>query len=167
MHPEVAVIPAARPRRPARCQDVAIHRQWGLLDLRRQQRDQQTVGRVYAQCLRTSRRDRTATLKPQLDDDDGHRYASPDARRRPTVWSVVLSAFHVRTLKSSLLRLPSEDLCYAFNLIRFPMTKSTVEIARLIEDNRATYERIRDAGGTLYLPVRGTTGSTISDPITP
>ena len=63
---------------------------------------------------------------------------------------VVLSAFRASTIQSPLLRLPSEDLCYAFNLIRFPTTKSTVEIARLIDDNRAAYERIRDAGGTLY-----------------
>jgi hypothetical protein len=80
---------------------------------------------------------------------------------------VVLSTFRAQTIKSQLLRLPSEDLCYAFNLIRFPTTKSTVKIARLIDDNRAAYERIRDAGARYILLVRSrcrrTTGSTISD----
>jgi len=41
-------------------------------------------------------------------------------------------------------------LCYAFNLVRVPSTGDAGEIARLIEDNRALYGRIRDAGGTLY-----------------
>ena len=63
---------------------------------------------------------------------------------------IVLSAFRVGTVTSPLLRLPSEDLCYAFNLIRFPTTNSTAEIARLIENNRTAYARIRAAGGTLY-----------------
>ena len=62
----------------------------------------------------------------------------------------MLSAFGRRPINSPLLRLPSDDLCYAFNLVRVPTTDSAPEIDRLMEDNRAIYKRVRDAGGTLY-----------------
>jgi cytokinin dehydrogenase len=62
---------------------------------------------------------------------------------------IVLSAFR-RRISSPLLHLPSDDLCYAFNLIRMPTTDSTADVARLIDDNRAIYARVRNAGGTLY-----------------
>jgi cytokinin dehydrogenase len=61
-----------------------------------------------------------------------------------------LSAFQRRAITSPLLRLPSDDLCYAFNLIRIPTTNSAAEVIRLIDDNRAIYTRLRAAGGTLY-----------------
>jgi FAD/FMN-containing dehydrogenase len=61
-----------------------------------------------------------------------------------------LSAFPRRSITSPLVRLPADDLCYAFNLVRIPATDDAREIARLVEDNRAFYSRIRDAGGTLY-----------------
>jgi cytokinin dehydrogenase len=48
------------------------------------------------------------------------------------------------------LRLPADDLLYAFNLVRIPTTDAVAEAARLIDANRAIYERVRAAGGTLY-----------------
>jgi hypothetical protein len=63
---------------------------------------------------------------------------------------VVLSAFRRRSVTSPLLRLPADELCYAFNLIRIPTTGSTAEADRLVAANRAAYERVRSAGGTLY-----------------
>jgi FAD/FMN-containing dehydrogenase len=61
---------------------------------------------------------------------------------------VVVSAFPGRSVTSPLLRLPADDLCFAFNLIRIPATGDTAD--RLVADNRAVYERVRAAGGTLY-----------------
>jgi FAD/FMN-containing dehydrogenase len=49
-----------------------------------------------------------------------------------------------------LLRLPTDDLCYAFNLVRIPTSADTTEADRLVKANQSTYERIRAAGGTLY-----------------
>jgi FAD/FMN-containing dehydrogenase len=67
-----------------------------------------------------------------------------------TFGQVVLSPIRRRALGSPLLRLPADDLCYAFNLIRVPASDDAVEAAGLLTDNRAAYERIRDAGGALY-----------------
>jgi FAD/FMN-containing dehydrogenase len=63
---------------------------------------------------------------------------------------VSLSAFPRRSVTSPLARLPADDLCYAFNLVRMPATADSGTISRLIEDNRDLYQRIREAGGTLY-----------------
>lgn len=63
---------------------------------------------------------------------------------------VVLSAFARDAVSSPLVRLPADRLCYAFNLIRVPSTDVDSEAARLVAANRAIYERVRDAGGTLY-----------------
>jgi FAD/FMN-containing dehydrogenase len=63
---------------------------------------------------------------------------------------VVLSAFRTKAVTSPLLRLPEDDLSYAFNLIRVPTTDAEDEAKRLVEANRAIYERVRAAGGTLY-----------------
>ncbi|WIM11268.1 FAD-binding protein [Enhydrobacter sp.] len=72
---------------------------------------------------------------------------------------VSLSAIPRRSITSPLARLPADDLCYAFNLVRIPATDDAREIARLVEDNRAFYGWIREAGGTLYpvsaLPMTG------------
>ena len=51
---------------------------------------------------------------------------------------------------SPLLRLTPDRLCFTFNLMRFPPTDSLAEARRLVEANRAVYERVRDAGGTPY-----------------
>lgn len=67
-----------------------------------------------------------------------------------TFGQVVLSAFRRQAVTSPLLRLPEDDLAYAFNLVRIPTTDDIVEANRLVQANRAIYERIRAAGGTLY-----------------
>lgn len=63
---------------------------------------------------------------------------------------VGLSAFHRQTVATPLLRLPTDDLCYAFNLVRIPATAEFAETDRLVKANQSTYEGIRAAGGTLY-----------------
>ena len=63
---------------------------------------------------------------------------------------VVLSPIRRQAISSPLLRLPSDSLCYAFNLIRFPTTDDANEASRLVAANKAAYQRVRDAGGTLY-----------------
>lgn len=63
---------------------------------------------------------------------------------------VAVSAFCGRSVTSPLLRLPADDLCFTFNLIRVPATADTAD--RLVADNRAVYERVRTEGGTLYPP---------------
>jgi len=67
-----------------------------------------------------------------------------------TFGQVVLSAFRRQAVTSPLLRLPADDLSYAFNLVRFPTTDDPAEADRLVKANRAIYERVRAAGGTLY-----------------
>jgi cytokinin dehydrogenase len=61
---------------------------------------------------------------------------------------VVVSAFRRRSVTSPLLRLPTDDLCFTFNLIRIPATGDTAD--ELVAANRAGYERVWAAGGTLY-----------------
>jgi cytokinin dehydrogenase len=61
---------------------------------------------------------------------------------------VVVSAFRRRSVTSPMLRLPADDLCFTFNLIRIPATADTAD--QLVAANRAVYERVRAAGGTLY-----------------
>ncbi len=63
---------------------------------------------------------------------------------------LVLSAFRREAVTSPLLRLPADNLCFAFNLLRIPTTDDAAEADRLVTANRATYERIRSVGGTLY-----------------
>ena len=63
---------------------------------------------------------------------------------------VVLSPIRRSAISSPLLRLPADELCYAFNLIRIPATDDADEASRLVDANRAAYERVRIAGGTLY-----------------
>jgi FAD/FMN-containing dehydrogenase len=67
-----------------------------------------------------------------------------------TFGQVTLSAFRRPTPGSPLLRLPTDDLVYAFNLVRIPAANAAAEADRLVKANRAVYERIRAAGGTLY-----------------
>ena len=67
-----------------------------------------------------------------------------------TFGQVVLSAFRRPAVTGVLPRLPADDLVYAFNLVRIPTTDAVVEAARLMKANRAIYERVRAAGGTLY-----------------
>ena len=67
-----------------------------------------------------------------------------------TFGQVVLSAFRRPAATSPLLRLPADNLLYAFNLVRIPTTDAVAEADRLVTANRAIYERVRAAGGTLY-----------------
>ena len=46
--------------------------------------------------------------------------------------------------------MPADDLCYAFNLVRIPATSDASEANRLVDANKATYGRVKAAGGTLY-----------------
>ena len=56
----------------------------------------------------------------------------------------------MQAIASPLLRLPADRLVYAFNLVRFATTKNLAEADRLVQANRAIYERVRAAGGALY-----------------
>ncbi|MDQ1541855.1 MAG: cytokinin dehydrogenase [Actinomycetota bacterium] len=63
---------------------------------------------------------------------------------------VALSPIRRSAISSPLLRMPSDDLCYAFNLVRMPATSDANEVNRLVDANKATYGRLKAAGGTLY-----------------
>ncbi|HZB52847.1 MAG TPA: FAD-binding protein [Reyranella sp.] len=67
-----------------------------------------------------------------------------------TFGQIVLSAFHRASVTTPLLQLPADSLVYAFNLVRIPTTDAVAEADRLVTANRAIYERVRGAGGTLY-----------------
>ncbi len=63
---------------------------------------------------------------------------------------ILLSPMRRAPITSPLLRLPAENLFFLVGLVRIPDSADLGEANRLVERNRATYERIRDAGGTLY-----------------
>jgi cytokinin dehydrogenase len=63
---------------------------------------------------------------------------------------VVVSPVLRASVSSPLLRLPPDALCVTFNLVRLPATGDAAEARRLVAANRAVYERVRNAGGTLY-----------------
>jgi cytokinin dehydrogenase len=63
---------------------------------------------------------------------------------------VALSPIRRSAISSPLLRMPSDDLCYAFNFVRMPATSEADEANRLLDANKATYGRVTAAGGTLY-----------------
>jgi cytokinin dehydrogenase len=67
-----------------------------------------------------------------------------------TYGRVVLSPLRRQPVSTPLLRLPDEDVSYAFNLVRIPTTNSIEDANRMVSANRAVYERVRAAGGTLY-----------------
>jgi FAD/FMN-containing dehydrogenase len=85
---------------------------------------------------------------------------------------VALVPIRRSAISSPLLRMPADDLCYAFNLVRIPATDDPNEGNRLVDANKATYGRVKAAGGTLY-PVsafpmskgewRGRAPSTVTD----
>ena len=66
------------------------------------------------------------------------------------VGQVVVSSVLRESVESPLLPLPPDPLCYTFNLFRFPATDDAAEARRLVKANRAVYDRVRGAGGTLY-----------------
>jgi cytokinin dehydrogenase len=63
---------------------------------------------------------------------------------------VVISPILRESVRTPMLRLPPDPVCYTFNLVRLPATDDAVGAGRLVTANRAIYERVRDAGGTLY-----------------
>jgi cytokinin dehydrogenase len=63
---------------------------------------------------------------------------------------VALSPIRTSAISSPLLRMPSDELSYAFNLVRIPATDDRGEATRLVNANKATYKRVKAAGGTLY-----------------
>jgi cytokinin dehydrogenase len=63
---------------------------------------------------------------------------------------VALVPIRRSAISSPLLRMPADDLCFAFNLVRIPATSGASEANRLVDANQATYGRVRAAGGTLY-----------------
>ena len=67
-----------------------------------------------------------------------------------TFGQVVLSPIRRDAVTSPLLQLPDDDRSFTFNLIRIPTTDDATEADRMLQANRAIYERVRDAGGTLY-----------------
>jgi cytokinin dehydrogenase len=63
---------------------------------------------------------------------------------------LALNPIRRSAISSPLLRMPSDDLCYAFNLVRIPATNDANEAKRLVDANKAAYRRVKAAGGTLY-----------------
>ena len=63
---------------------------------------------------------------------------------------VLISAFRRDAIKAPLARLPADELCHAFNLMRMPSRADGGEAQRLVDLNRAACERVVAAGGTLY-----------------
>ena len=60
---------------------------------------------------------------------------------------LTLSPLRRRAISSPLLRLPGDELCWAFNFVRLP---AGGDARRLVNANAAAYRRIRAAGGTVY-----------------
>ena len=63
---------------------------------------------------------------------------------------VVVSPIRRNAIVSPMLRMPADELCHTFNLVRVPASDDAGETERLVDANRATYERVKAAGGTLY-----------------
>jgi cytokinin dehydrogenase len=62
----------------------------------------------------------------------------------------VVSPIRSSAIRSPLLPMPPDELCYAFNLIRVPATDDRGAARRLVRANKAAFRRIKAAGGTLY-----------------
>jgi FAD/FMN-containing dehydrogenase len=63
---------------------------------------------------------------------------------------VVVSPIRRAAVTSPLFRLPGEELSFTVNIVRMPTTGDPDAARRLVASNRAIYERVRRAGGTLY-----------------
>jgi FAD/FMN-containing dehydrogenase len=63
---------------------------------------------------------------------------------------VVVSPIKKGAISSPLLRMPSDGLCFAFNMVRVPATDDAANAQRLVDANKAMYGRVKAAGGTLY-----------------
>ncbi|ONI81652.1 FAD linked oxidase [Actinosynnema sp. ALI-1.44] len=66
-----------------------------------------------------------------------------------TYGRVLIFPLRTRSIRSPLMRLPAEEVSFAFNLLRFPVTDSEEAANAMVKANRAIYERVRAAGGTL------------------
>ena len=64
---------------------------------------------------------------------------------RITFYPLLTKAF-----RTPLVRLPEEDIVFVFNLIRIPPSNDTAAAERMVAENRALYDRIREAGGIQY-----------------
>ena len=57
---------------------------------------------------------------------------------------------HTRAFHTPLVRMPDEEIVFAFNLIRIPASDDALTAGLLVVQNRSLYDRIRKAGGVLY-----------------
>jgi hypothetical protein len=55
-----------------------------------------------------------------------------------------------RAFRTPLVRLPDESAVFPFNLIRIPASNDVTEMERMVAQNRALHDRIRNAGGVQY-----------------
>jgi FAD/FMN-containing dehydrogenase len=94
----------------------------------------------------------------QVEAVVGTELAALDPRDLGPFGQVGVSAFRRDAIRSPLLRLPDDELCHTFNLIRVPASADPAEAVRLVEANRAVFARVAAAGGTLY-PVSALPGS--------
>ena len=63
---------------------------------------------------------------------------------------IVLSPIRRSAVRSPLLRMPADDLCFALNFLRLPAFSDGAEAWRLVAANEAAHARISAAAGTLY-----------------
>lgn len=63
---------------------------------------------------------------------------------------VTLYPMSTMTVRTPLVRLPDESVVFPFNLIRIPASNDRASAEAMVAQNRWFYDRIRDAGGTLY-----------------
>ncbi len=63
---------------------------------------------------------------------------------------IAVSPLRREAFSTPLVQMPDEALSWTFNVFRQPASADAGEAARMVSRNRATYERIRDAGGRLY-----------------
>jgi cytokinin dehydrogenase len=61
---------------------------------------------------------------------------------RITYYPMLTGAF-----RAPLVRLPDEGVVFPFSIIRIPASSDAATIERMVAQNRALYERIRNAGG--------------------
>ena len=63
---------------------------------------------------------------------------------------IVVNPVLPETVRTPLVQVPAGSLCFTVNLIRVPASDDPDQVGRLLEANRAIYERLRARGGTLY-----------------
>ena len=88
-----------------------------------------------------------SAVEPVVDDELARLVPQTDLGQ---FGQVVLTPMRRSAVDSPLLRLPEDDLCFAFNLIRIPTTADGARAKQLVDANVAIYRRVKEAGGTLY-----------------